>query len=76
VKIIVNAKEENLERSVSIADLLVLEKVKMPDMVSVSFNGEFLRKEDFSSTSVKENDSIDFLYFMGGGSDRKETDPR
>ncbi len=39
----------------------------MPDMVSVQVNGTILKREDFPATPVRENDSVDFLYFMGGG---------
>ena len=75
MKIIINAKEESIDKSVTIAELLVIQKVKIPDMVSVSLNGEFIRRENFPSTSVKENDSVDFLYFMGGGRIREEAYP-
>jgi sulfur carrier protein len=37
-------------------------------MVSVQLNGEFLKREEFDSTLVREKDEVDFLYFMGGGS--------
>ncbi len=36
-------------------------------MVSVQLNEEFVKKENYDSTAIKENDSVDFLYFMGGG---------
>ena len=39
----------------------------MPEMVSVELNGEFLRREVFESTTLKEGDKVEFLYFMGGG---------
>lgn len=44
----------------------------MPDMVSVQVNGTILKREDFPATPVRENDSVDFLYFMGGGGERRE----
>jgi sulfur carrier protein len=64
----VNGKEQILdENSVSVSELLVINNVEMPDMVSVQLNGEFVKKENFAATPLKENDEIDFLYFMGGG---------
>ncbi len=63
----INGKEEIIERESSIGELLVLKKVSMPDMVSVSLNEEFVKRDDFNSVMVKENDAIEFLYFMGGG---------
>ena len=40
-------------------------------MVSVQLNGEFVAKENFGGTALKEGDAVDFLYFMGGGAERK-----
>jgi sulfur carrier protein len=70
VKIKVNNEQQELEKEISIADLLILNKVDMPDMVSVQLNGEFLQREEFQETIIKDNDEVDFLYFMGGGANR------
>ncbi|MBI4651859.1 sulfur carrier protein ThiS [Candidatus Desantisbacteria bacterium] len=67
MKIIVNGKEQYIEKEINITDLLVKNNVDTPDMVSVQLNGEFVRRENFQNTIAKENDEIDFLYFMGGG---------
>jgi len=37
-------------------------------MVSIQLNGEFVVRDDYDSTLVNEGDEVDFLYFMGGGS--------
>ncbi|MFB3812507.1 MAG: sulfur carrier protein ThiS [Terriglobales bacterium] len=63
----VNGEPQTLERPLTVAELLVLNRVEMPEMVSVQFNGEFLERRDFSSTTINHNDEVDFLYFMGGG---------
>ena len=55
------------EGNVSVSTLLTLKDVKMPDMVSVEYNGEILDRENFPSTIIKDGDVIEFLYFMGGG---------
>ncbi|MHC4087967.1 MAG: sulfur carrier protein ThiS, partial [Planctomycetota bacterium] len=47
--------------------LLVEQKVKMPDMVSVELNGQILRRTEFEQTVLKNDDKVEFLYFMGGG---------
>lgn len=68
MRLIINGKEEDIKESkISLEELLKLKKVKTPDMVSVQINGEMIQKEDFSKTYIKENNEIDFLYFMGGG---------
>ena len=38
-----------------------------PDYVTVTVNDEFVESTDFATTALKENDVIEFLYFMGGG---------
>jgi len=51
----------------TINDLLKEKKVEMPEMVSVQLNGNFVKRENFSAAHLKENDEVEFLYFMGGG---------
>jgi len=63
----VNGEEASIEEGSTIADLLVSQKVKMPDMVSVEYNGEILDRALFAETQLKEGDAVEFLYFMGGG---------
>ncbi|VAW29493.1 hypothetical protein MNBD_BACTEROID07-1439 [hydrothermal vent metagenome] len=64
----VNGKEQKINGSeITVKELLVLNKVEMIDMVSVQLNGSFVRKEDFETRIVKENDEVEYLYFMGGG---------
>ena len=68
MKIKVNGKEQVINAdSKSIAELLSILKVENPQMVSVQFNGEFVSNNDRQTTYVKDNDEVDFLYFMGGG---------
>lgn len=68
MKIKVNNKQQEIEGGkINISELLVENNVEMPEMVSVQLNGELVKREDFEDTSVKENDEVDFLYFMGGG---------
>ncbi len=67
MKIKVNGKEQEIGKQFSIAEFLVINKVEMPDMVSVQLNGEFVQRDKFSSVLIKERDEVEFLYFMGGG---------
>jgi sulfur carrier protein len=67
MRIKVNESVTEVPDGLTIKELLVHQKVKMPDMVSVQVNGTILKREDFPATQVRENDSVDFLYFMGGG---------
>ena len=66
--IMVNGEKQTVEASeTTISELLVLNKVSMPDMVSVQINGQFVDKKDFVTKKIAEKDEVDFLYFMGGG---------
>ncbi|WP_366922331.1 sulfur carrier protein ThiS [Metallumcola ferriviriculae] len=63
----INGDDKQLEKEASILELLEIEQVKMPDMVSVELNGDIVDREKFETTIIKENDRVEFLYFMGGG---------
>ena len=64
----INGEKEQVDGdSITITDLLKLKEVKMPDMVSVELNGDILDRDVFDSTTLKEDDEVEFLYFMGGG---------
>ncbi len=64
----INGKREELAADrLTVVELLKLKEVSMPDMVSVQINGDILGRGDYAATLVKENDQIEFLYFMGGG---------
>ena len=67
MKIVVNGQETNLTDGLTVSQLLVEQKVKMADMVSVELNGQILRRTEFENTILKEDDKVEFLYFMGGG---------
>ena len=67
-KISVNGKAQELETPISITELIKLNNVAQPEMVSIQLNGGFVNRDDFDSTLIAEGDELDFLYFMGGGS--------
>ena len=67
MKLIVNGKETEFNTELSVSGLLVEQKVKMPDMVSVELNDQILKRSDFEDTVLKDGDKVEFLYFMGGG---------
>lgn len=64
----VSGEEKEIKDGITVSEILVLENVEQPDMVSVQLNEEFLDRNQFSNTVLKSGDEIDFLYFMGGGS--------
>lgn len=64
----INGTIQELNLPLSVLDVIQLNNVFQPEMVSVQRNGEFVLKDDYSSTLLNAGDEVDFLYFMGGGS--------
>ena len=61
-----NKKEYN--EGITVKELIAAENVETPEYVTVSINDEFVDQGAFDSTVIKDGDSVEFLYFMGGGS--------
>ncbi len=68
MNLVVNGKNTDITDSVTVNELLVREEVKMPQMVSVELNGRILKRSEFETTALKDEDKVEFLYYMGGGS--------
>ena len=68
MKLIVNGSESGFDSGLTVADLLARQEVAMPEMVSVELNGRILKRSEFDATALSDNDKVEFLYFMGGGS--------
>ncbi len=67
MRITVNEEKQEVREGISISELIKENNVLQPEMVSIQLNEEFVDRDDFSTTILKEGDTIDFLYFMGGG---------
>ena len=69
MELTVNGKPATIDgqETLDVTTLLVLLQVAQPDYVTVELNGEILDREAFATTTVKGGDSVEFLYFMGGG---------
>jgi sulfur carrier protein len=65
----VNGKPASIteESPLSVNQLLEALKVAQKDYVTVELNGEILDRDDFETAAVKDGDTVEFLYFMGGG---------
>lgn len=61
-------KKKEIADGMSIAELIVSEKVENPDYVTVTVNDEFVDSDVFADTKLADGDTVEFLYFMGGGS--------
>ena len=65
--ITVAGNKKEVKDSLTVAELIVQEKVETPQYVTVSLNDEFVENGTFESTVLKDGDNVEFLYFMGGG---------
>ena len=67
-KITVNGEAQEVQLPLSLTELIKQNDVQQPDMVSVQVNDDFVDRTEWDGLQVKEGDTVDFLYFMGGGS--------
>ena len=51
----------------TVAQLVIDEKVETPQYVTVTINDDFVEHGQFEETVLKGGDNVEFLYFMGGG---------
>ena len=67
MNLLVNGKNTDITDPLTVSELLAREDVKMPQMVSVELNGQILKRSAFETTTLKDDDKVEFLYYMGGG---------
>ena len=67
MKVTIAGNAKDIAENTTVAQLIIDEKVDNPDYVTVTINDEFVEHHDFDKTVLKENDVVEFLYFMGGG---------
>lgn len=67
MKITVAGEAKEVNDGITVQQLIEQEKVETPQYVTVSINDEFIDNGEFSSHVLKEGDTVEFLYFMGGG---------
>ena len=66
-KITVNGEAQEVKLPLSLTELIKQNNVEQPEMVSVQVNDDFVDRTEWDDIQIKEGDSVDFLYFMGGG---------
>lgn len=67
MNITVAGKKKDVQEAITVAELIEQEQIENAQYVTVTVNEEFLQRDDFTTTKLKENDVVEFLYFMGGG---------
>ena len=66
-KITVNGEAQEVQLPLSLTELIKQNDVHQPDMVSGQVNEDFTDRTEWDNIQIQEGDSVDFLYFMGGG---------
>lgn len=72
MNITVAGKKKDVKEAITVEELIEQEQIENAQYVTVTVNEEFLQRDDFPTTKLKENDVVEFLYFMGGGQQREE----
>lgn len=67
MRLVVAGVEKEYPEGLKLSGLVELEKVSTPQYVTVSLNEAFVEHGSFASTPLSEGDTVEFLYFMGGG---------
>ena len=67
ITIVLNGKKEELEKELAVLELLKKKNIR-PEVVTVELNEKILSRQEFEQTIIRNNDKIEFVYFMGGGS--------
>jgi sulfur carrier protein len=65
MEITINGKNETLDAS-TILDVLKVKDID-PQLVAVELNTQIVEQEHLATTSVKDGDKLEFLFYMGGG---------
>ena len=68
IKVFINGKKEEFEKEITISELLEIKKIRK-EVVTVEYNEEIIKREDYDKIKLKDNDKIELVFFMGGGSE-------
>ena len=67
MNITVAGVKKEVADGITVAKLIELENVETPEYVTVTLNDDFVESGTFADTVLKDGDTVEFLYFMGGG---------
>lgn len=67
MKVFVNGESRDLDGAPSLAELVA--DLDLPAArIAIELNREVVRRNDWSSTMLKDEDRIEIVHFVGGGS--------
>jgi len=72
MKIVFNGKEEILEENITLSQFLKSKNVR-PEVVTIELNDKIIERKDYDNIHLKDNDRLEMVFFMGGGSNKKKS---
>ena len=67
MKILLNNRDEEFDKEfITVSEFLILKKFSFK-MRIVKVNGEFIPKNKYDITMIKDGDNVQMLYLMSGG---------
>jgi len=67
LRILINGEGKECEEGISLSALLELLELP-PQRIAVELNREVVRRADWKSTVLKNEDRLEIVHFVGGGS--------
>jgi thiamine biosynthesis protein ThiS len=67
LRILINGEGKECEEGIFLSDLLDLLELP-PQRIAVELNREVVRRADWKSTVLKNEDRLEIVHFVGGGS--------
>lgn len=65
--ITVTGVKKEVADGLTLAQLVIDEKVETPEYITASVNDDFVSSSSFEETVLRDGDNVEFIYFMGGG---------
>jgi thiamine biosynthesis protein ThiS len=66
MRVFVNGEQKHFETAVSLSELITQLDLPVP-RIAIELNREVVRRSDWGSTMLKDDDRIEIVHFVGGG---------
>ena len=62
----VNGEQREIEPEIALSKLVTLLNLK-PEQIAIELNKEVVRRANWESTVLREDDQVEIVHFVGGG---------
>jgi len=66
MNVLINGKKEAVNDTITVSRLLEQKKIK-PEVVTIELNDKIIEKAEYNEILLKNDDRLEFVYYMGGG---------